>query len=542
MTTGPSAPRVGESATSGSGRQFRLLERVGRGSFGEVYLAEQRSGAGFRRKVVLEILNDDVANLRSAARRMRDEARVLGLLSHRHIVAVHDLVRIEDHDGLLRTASLMDWVPGADLERVLAALAAVRGVFPARAALEIGAAILDALDFAFDADDGAGGRLSVIHRDIKPSNVRLGPDGDVKVLDFGVARFSHACREAETRASAWIGTERYMAPERLLREGDTEAGDVYAATSTVVELILGEPIGRTPITPELHQPWVDGILARVRPRIDADAHGVSRVLTALGRGLRADPELRPMARELSRELEGLSRRVRGPTCREFAREIVPRIDGLLGAGPVPASGTWVERPAAIELQPEPPPPSPQPSPQPGPSVVREPIGPPPLAVLQSISVVEESFFLDPVPVRAARPGRYGWFTTVVLVNGAVSCAVGAVLLGGAVAFGDDPWSWIPAEVTVRASELAATNLAGLPLPSVWPETVLTVADATALAVRCGDVSASGTTSVPLSEVPAGPCTVEATVGGDTVRTEVRLDGATAVACAVAEGVLGCRAD
>ena len=211
-------------SSEAGGRRFHLKARIGAGAFGEVYLAEQESGAGFRRDVALKVLHADVARNPEAATRMRDEARILGRLSHRSIVKVLDLVQLGD-----RWAVVMDYVPGVDLEQVVSALEAQGSFVPAPAALEVGAAMCSALHAAYSADDSRGGTLAVVHRDIKPSNVRLTADGDVKVLDFGVARVENMdSREAMTQGTGWIGTERYMAPERLEGKPYTVKSDVWS--------------------------------------------------------------------------------------------------------------------------------------------------------------------------------------------------------------------------------------------------------------------------------------------------------------------------
>ena len=183
------------------GRKFHLKERLGAGAFGEVYLAEQDSGAGFTRRMALKVLHTHTKGFAEAGRRMRDEARILGRLSHRNIVTVLDLVRLGE-----QWAVVMDYVPGIDLDRVIEALEKTGEYFPVPAALEVGAAVCDALDAAFHADDGKGGTLAVLHRDIKPSNILLTRDGDVKVLDFGVARVNLETRESKTGMR--VGTER----------------------------------------------------------------------------------------------------------------------------------------------------------------------------------------------------------------------------------------------------------------------------------------------------------------------------------------------
>ena len=187
------------------GRKFFVTERLGSGAYGSVYLAEQDSVAGFRRRVALKLLHQHHSEEKEAGKRMRDEARILGRLSHRNIVTVLDLVRLQD-----RWAVVMDYVQGIDLERLTRAMADLNEPFPPGAALEIGAAIGDALHAAWIAADGQGRVLEVIHRDIKPSNILLTSDGEVKVLDFGVARVNLESREGKTGFR--VGTERYMAP------------------------------------------------------------------------------------------------------------------------------------------------------------------------------------------------------------------------------------------------------------------------------------------------------------------------------------------
>ncbi|MFN7147714.1 MAG: protein kinase, partial [Myxococcota bacterium] len=95
------------------GRRFSLLRTLGEGSFGSVYLAEMEGAGGFRRRVALKLLNDSWGAGSDAARRLRDEARLLGRLEHRHIVRVDDLVQLNG-----RWALVMEYVSGADMERV----------------------------------------------------------------------------------------------------------------------------------------------------------------------------------------------------------------------------------------------------------------------------------------------------------------------------------------------------------------------------------------------------------------------------------------
>jgi eukaryotic-like serine/threonine-protein kinase len=327
------------SATFG-GRRFHLIERLGTGGHSDVFLAEQESPGGFRRRVALKVVRPSLEGraLREAARRMRDEARILGLLDHPNVVRVVDLVRLSDGWGVV-----MEPVPGIDLHRLLEV---GQRVAP-RPAFAIAAEVARALDAAWNARDGDDAPLQVIHRDIKPANVLLTVDGQVKVLDFGIASMN--LQDPEGTAGLLVGTIGYMAPERVRREVDTPACDVYALGATLVELLLGEPMPPTPVDADQHGALVSGVLDRVRTCLQRSPPLVSAQAIALLRcTLHVDPARRPTAPQLVEQCEALSLRLDGEALGPFAAAWVPRSqldgrgDGSLGvlveAGTTGATG------------------------------------------------------------------------------------------------------------------------------------------------------------------------------------------------------------
>jgi serine/threonine protein kinase len=198
-------------------RRIELVETLGQGGMGAVYLAEVHQGELVQR-LALKVLAVDVAGDAEVAARQRDEARLLAQLNHENIVKVVELLLI---DG--KPAVLMEYVEGVDAAAILSS-----APFTPRAALEAVASTAGALHAAYDTVSATTGRpLCAIHRDIKPSNLFVSVNGGLKVLDFGIAR-ADMSREGKTQTAMLIGTFRYMAPEQWLASEVTPKVDVYA--------------------------------------------------------------------------------------------------------------------------------------------------------------------------------------------------------------------------------------------------------------------------------------------------------------------------
>ena len=123
---------------------------------------------------------------------------------------------------------------------------------PLRPALEIAGEAAAALRTAHEAvDPDRGTPLKIVHRDIKPANIKVTPAGEVKVLDFGIARAAFVERETLTRDSISFGSMGYLAPERY--DGiDVPASDVYSLGIVLYEIVTGEAVGQLSVHPERH--------------------------------------------------------------------------------------------------------------------------------------------------------------------------------------------------------------------------------------------------------------------------------------------------
>ncbi len=217
-------------------RELEFLKILGAGGFGEVYLANLHGRDRFVRRVAVKLLLQEHKS-EELLRRHRDEARLLGLLHHDHIVQVLELTEIEG-----RPAVVMEYVQGVDLAEILEA----GEKFTARAALEVVRAVASALDAAWSSGSPVDGRpLRVIHRDIKPANVLLTASGSVKVLDFGIARGDFD-RDGKTKSGMW-GTPHFMAPEMWLGGEQSPGLDTYALGVTFLDLLTGGDNDRPPL-------------------------------------------------------------------------------------------------------------------------------------------------------------------------------------------------------------------------------------------------------------------------------------------------------
>jgi serine/threonine-protein kinase len=201
--------------------RYRLLEPVGQGTTGCVYLARDPS---INRLVAIKridlTLERDEKEVADARDRFRREAETTGRLSHPNIVTVYDM---GESDGLAYIA--MEYLKGNLMSR----FTSPDTLLPARLVLELGALTANALDYAHS--------QNVIHRDIKPGNIMYDSvSGDLKITDFGIARLIDVKR---TRTGVVLGTPSFMAPEQI--EGGNVKGhtDLFALGVSLYELLTG---------------------------------------------------------------------------------------------------------------------------------------------------------------------------------------------------------------------------------------------------------------------------------------------------------------
>ena len=192
-------------------------------------MAEVHRGRDLRlgRDVAIKMLRNDLARDETFLTRFRREAQNAASLNHPSIVAVYDTG--EDIGNGEVPYIVMEYVEGRTLKEVLTA----EGRLAPRRACEVVSDVCAALDFSH--------RHQIIHRDVKPGNVMLASNGQVKVMDFGIARAMAAGQATMTQTSAVIGTAQYLSPEQARGETVDRRSDVYATGCLLYELLCGDP-------------------------------------------------------------------------------------------------------------------------------------------------------------------------------------------------------------------------------------------------------------------------------------------------------------
>ena len=206
---------------------FKITATLGEGGMGEVYLAEDTD---LDRKVALKLLPEEMARDPARLERFRREAKAVAALNHPNIVTIYS---IEESEG--RRFLTMELVDGESLDRVIPA----EGL-PLAKIFDIAVPIAAALTAAHD--------RGIVHRDLKPANIMVNPDGQVKILDFGLAKLTRdatlPAEDAATEAvltgeGAVMGTAPYMSPEQLQGEAVDHRTDIFSLGILLYEMTTG---------------------------------------------------------------------------------------------------------------------------------------------------------------------------------------------------------------------------------------------------------------------------------------------------------------
>jgi serine/threonine-protein kinase len=209
--------------------RYALGEMIGTGGMADVYIGDDTR---LNRKVAIKVLRRDLARDPSFVARFKKEALAAGGLNHSGIVAVYD-----SGDENNSPYIVMELISGQTLRQVMQ-----QGLIPQGRALEIIEGILQALEYSH--------KEGIVHRDIKPGNIMITDSGDIKVMDFGIARATDDIGATMTNTWNVIGTAQYLSPEQATGELADGRSDLYSLGCLMYELLTGRPpfTGDTPVS------------------------------------------------------------------------------------------------------------------------------------------------------------------------------------------------------------------------------------------------------------------------------------------------------
>ena len=328
---------------------YTLLERIGQGGMSEVDLARREVKEGsYVRFVVIKRVAAKNATDASFLTMFKDEARINAMLHHQNIAQVYDF-GVEGDEFFM----VMEYIPGIDLRGVQKALAKRGRMLPPRVSLSVLAEILSGLAFAHSFVDAEGRSLNVVHRDVNPRNVMLSLNGEIKIIDFGVAKADG--RLESTQGHSLKGKFAYMAPEQIeSKRGVDHRADLFAVGLMFHELMTGvHPFFGLKEVQIMHR-VLSGAVGQLEPLpegIDPDT------LRAIHRkALSVDPDLRyPDALAFRADLERAAAPLGGLCSQADMAKFLKRVDPDLSENISGRMHTW--RSGAVPAPGLPPPPA-----------------------------------------------------------------------------------------------------------------------------------------------------------------------------------------
>ena len=213
--------------------RYELLRKLATGGMGQVFLARQKGPVGFQKLLVVKRLLPHLSEDQEFIQMFLDEARIAGLLNHPNIAQIYEL---GDADGVLYIA--MEYVQGEAISQVNARANLRKGGLPLVLKCRIIADAAAGLDHAHQARSPSGRKLGLIHRDVSPQNVLVGFNGNVKLIDFGVAKVSG--KLSQTVVGTIKGKHAYMSPEQARGEELDARSDVYGLGIVFYELLTNQ--------------------------------------------------------------------------------------------------------------------------------------------------------------------------------------------------------------------------------------------------------------------------------------------------------------
>jgi serine/threonine protein kinase len=214
---------------------YLIVRHIGGGGMAQIYLAKTRGLAGFEKQLALKVINPDLADEERFIEMLIDEAKITVGLTHVNIAQVFDLGQVE---GIYYIA--MEFVDGIDVLELVNGLHGLGEKVPVVGAAFIGRQICSGLHYAHSRTDKNNSPLNIVHRDISPQNILVSRVGEVKVVDFGIAKA--AGMSSKTQAGVIKGKIHYMAPEQAMGEPAERRSDIFSAGIVLWEMLTSRMV------------------------------------------------------------------------------------------------------------------------------------------------------------------------------------------------------------------------------------------------------------------------------------------------------------
>jgi len=213
--------------------KYYLLERINVGGMAEVFKAKAFGVEGFERLVAVKRILPNIAEDEEFIAMFIDEAKIAVQLQHANIAQIFDLGKVDDSYFIA-----LEYVLGRDLRAIFDRLRQRNEVMPFAQACYCVMQVCEGLDYAHNKRDAQGRELHLVHRDISPQNVLIGFEGEIKLIDFGIAKA--AGKASKTQAGILKGKFGYMSPEQVRGLPIDRRSDIFSVGIVLYELLTGE--------------------------------------------------------------------------------------------------------------------------------------------------------------------------------------------------------------------------------------------------------------------------------------------------------------
>jgi len=274
-------------------QRYRVLERLASGGMAEVFLAESAGIEGFKKQVAIKRVLPALSEKKRFIAMFLDEARLSAHLSHSNVAQVFD-IGVGDNAYFI----VMEYVDGADLKQIIEYMKASGKRFDIEAAVFIASKICEGLTYAHEVRGPDGQPLDIIHRDMSPPNVLITKHGEVKIVDFGLAKAASQLEKSE--AGIIKGKFGYLSPEAAQGKPIDIRTDIFAVGIILWEMLAGRRLfyGETDFATvkQVQEAKIPSLRAE-NPEVPAELEQI------LARALARDPAARyPTARDLGKDL------------------------------------------------------------------------------------------------------------------------------------------------------------------------------------------------------------------------------------------------